>query len=521
MALVLASSSTVTDPTTSLAAALKDFQEILSSEQRLQFQANAVEPDASSVITFVSRIDVNKGQGTGRCVAQRICTFLQAIQGIVDTFVSSNPGIAALAWGGVKTAILIASNSASYFEKITAIIMSAGRSCPSYKRFGLLYPSSIALQVALCEYFAAVVRLCIKTVQVSQRSSFTQVVRPMVYPFEAEFSTNLTELEQLARDINLQIALASNQVTLEDSSLLKSESEANIHFRNSMSRFRKESKDERANVEDMRLRAEVRRCKKLKATIKDNLSTLDQDHIRAWKRATQRCINGTAIWFQDEPDFGHWITAQKTSLLWCRGNLGSGKTILASSIIKYLYTETSSRDVISYFFCQSESAVSLLARNIVGSIARQLLNSYIDRANDDDLEDLHTQSLKLDEEGIIRFLRSRLTNGFTYFVVLDGLDECEDDALAIISHTLGILRRTTKGILKLFYTARPDIRPQLFPKFRSSYRISLATEVVDLDIGRFLQGALKQKIEEDELKLGDPGLIVKIRTALQAGSQGS
>ena len=474
MAMILLGNSTSTDPTTCVAEALKDFQEILSSEQRLQFQANAVQPDASSVLTFMSRIDVSKGQGMRRCVVQRICTFLEAIQGIVDTFVSSNPGIAALAWGGVKTAILIASNSASYFEKVTAIIMNAGRSCPSYKQFGLLYPSSIDLQIALNEYFAAVIRLCTKTVQVSQRSAFIQVVRPMMYPFEAEFSTNLLELDHLAKEINIQIALASSQVASEDSHLLKADSEANARHRMSMTRFRRELRDNSARIREMRLHAKDRHIKRLKADVKENLSSLDHDHSKAWKRALQQCTPGTAIWFQHISAFSEWIKDRKTSILRCSGNLGTGKTILTSSVVKYLYSKKSDRDVISYFFCQAELSTSLLARNILGSIARQLLNSYIDRASDNELEDLYAQTRNLDEEGIVRFLVSKLEDGFTYFVVLDGLDQCEDDALNIMSQSLDILYAASNGTLKIFYTTRPDIRP-LFTRSLGTYRMSLAS----------------------------------------------
>ena len=521
MALTLVGGLTSVDPTTSVAEALKNFQEILSSEQRLQFQGNAVIPDASSVITLVSRIDINKGQGTRRCVAQRICTFLQAIQGIVDTFVSSNPGIAALAWGGIKTTVLIASNSASYFEKISAIIVSAGRSCPTYKQFGLLYPSSIGLQRALCEYFAAVIRLYIRTVQVSQRSSFVQVVQPMVYPFEAEFGTHLIELEQLAKDVTLQISYASKEATFEDSCLLRAESKANARHRQSMSRFRRESRDEKARTENMRLRAEVRRCKKFKAVIKDHLSSLDLDHTRAWKRAAQQCVNDTALWFQDEPEFTYWMNDKKTSVLWCQGNLGTGKTILTSSIITYLHARRSSQDIISWYFCQAELAASLLARNILGSIARQLLNTYIDRASGDVLEELHAESRNLDVKGVIGFLLAELENGVTYFIILDGLDECEDVELKLISQAMHNLYEASSSILKIFYTTRSDMRSQRFQVYQSTYRISLATEAVNLDIGCFIQAMLTQKLEDDELKLGDPKLIVRIRTALQEGSQGS
>ena len=38
--------------------------------------------------------------------------------------------------------------------------MKLGRTCPRFAEFSYLYPTSVRLQKALCEYYAAVVRLC-------------------------------------------------------------------------------------------------------------------------------------------------------------------------------------------------------------------------------------------------------------------------------------------------------------------------------------------------------------------------
>src|SRR5213596_2700409 len=116
----------VADPTISLKQALVRFEDILTDGQRRQYQASTTNPDAASVITFVAQIDANNSSTTRRCVAPRLCTFLEATQqfsSVVGTFVSSHPTIAALVWGGVKTAILTASNVLFYFDKVTSMIM--------------------------------------------------------------------------------------------------------------------------------------------------------------------------------------------------------------------------------------------------------------------------------------------------------------------------------------------------------------------------------------------------------------
>jgi len=128
MALVLSHrpKSHAADPTAPLKQALTSFENILTEEQKQQYQANSIKPDASSVLTFVAEVDENNKSRGSRCVAPRLYTFLDAAQqftGVVDTFISSNPAIAALVWGGVKMAVLTARNIASYFDKVTSLIM--------------------------------------------------------------------------------------------------------------------------------------------------------------------------------------------------------------------------------------------------------------------------------------------------------------------------------------------------------------------------------------------------------------
>lgn len=162
------------DPANSLNTALENFRNILTDAQKREFQGNTTTPDIGSVIEFVAQIDAQYSSTTRSCVAPRLCTFLEATQqfvGIVDTFVSSNPAIAALVWGGVKTAILTVSNVASYFDKVTSMIMGIGKSSPTYQLFGLLYPGCISLQRALCDYYAVIIDLCVKTIQVSRRTA--------------------------------------------------------------------------------------------------------------------------------------------------------------------------------------------------------------------------------------------------------------------------------------------------------------------------------------------------------------
>jgi hypothetical protein len=523
MALTLTADSSrhAANPTAPLAEALKSFDEILSEEQRQHYRSNFSKPDASSVIAFVSKVDADNKGRAGKCVAPRLFTFLEAIQqfsDVVGTFVSSNPTIAALVWGGVKTAILTASNVASYFDKITTLIMKVGRSCPTYKQFGLLYPGSVDLQKALCEYFSIVIRLCIKIIEVSQRSVVMQVLSPILNPFEAAFKSYQDNLDQAVKDVQLQISLASKKVAYEDARLSEIERKESSGHRRKFSIFQSEVRSEQAKAHGWRIGAALRNDTKMRATIKANLSRMD--HIKPWKMAMQQRVDGTTTWFQHDAGFCKWVQDENTSFLWCSGNLGTGKTVLVSSIVAYLHTIRRPSDNISYFFCQSEQGGSLLARNIFGSIACQLLNSHIEQANHDHLQNLYNESQNLDTEEIMTFLTSKLEHDSSNFVILDGLDECELVEIERISKAIDFLYKSRSRGLKIFCAGRSDIECRLFRSYEPDYRISLAGKEVDLDIERYVKITLKQKLAEQELKLGDPELIVRIIEVLQEGARG-
>ncbi|KAJ5707539.1 hypothetical protein N7488_007340 [Penicillium malachiteum] len=114
MALILSQNrSSGPDPTQNLTNALENFRNALTNDEKRQFQGNTTKPDAASVIDFVKHVDNINNRTMTQCVSMRLCTFLSAAQqftGVVDTFISANPTIAALIWGGLKTAILVASN---------------------------------------------------------------------------------------------------------------------------------------------------------------------------------------------------------------------------------------------------------------------------------------------------------------------------------------------------------------------------------------------------------------------------
>jgi hypothetical protein len=523
MALVVCSGSVAptANPTATLTEALRSFESVLTEEQRQNYRNDFTKPDAASVLTFITQIDADNRGRASKCVAPRLYTFLEATQqfvGVVDTFVSSNPRIAALVWGGVKTAILTASNIASYFDKVTSMIMTIGRFSPTYRQFGQLYPGCLELQKALCEYYAIIIRLCIKIIEVSQRSGAMKLLSPIFNPFETEFKSYHNDLDQAVKYVQMQISLASKKAAQESAQLSEIEMKKSSAHRRKVALFQKEMRNEKAEVRDWQIRAAARETLRIRSVIKDNLSSVD--HVRPWRQAMRQRMQGTDDWFLHDPIFCCWKQDDMTSILWCSGNLGTGKTVLTSNVVAHLYATRKASNIISYFFCRIDIEESRLARNILGSIARQLLDSQIERLKDDPLIKLYNYSRFLDSEDIMELLTTRLERDTSYYVILDGIDDCESMEIETIARGLDKLRRSCAQNLKIFCTGRPGFERSLFKTFCLKYKITLAREEVNMDIQNYINTTLDQLLEGHRLKLSDPSLILKIADKLQKESRG-
>ncbi|KIW32264.1 uncharacterized protein PV07_03824 [Cladophialophora immunda] len=509
------------DPTESLKQALKTFETVLSDDRRQLYQQACAKPDVTSVVAFVTRLDEDNSGRARRCFAPRLLTFLNATRQFsdaVDTFVSSHPQLAALVWGGVKTAILVASNVASYFEKITGLIMHIGRFCPVYDDFGSLYPGAAGLQAALCGFYATIIELCTKIILGSQKTLWQQFLSPIANPFESEFRPFLDRLEQDRREVELQIQLASQQADRETARLLELDRRRSSLNWKSAFKYHKEGREERDRAALWRERQKAREEVKTRSSIRSNLSPIDHD--KAWKQALRQRVSSTAEWFATEPDFVRWKRAQRTSIFWCIGNLGTGKSILVSNIIAHFSTNSTPSTVVAHFFCRFDDAQTTKARNILGSVSCQILSTYIESTKGDSLDTLLAETCDLDLDGVTKFLATRLNPDKTYYIVLDGLDECEPFERESLVRAIAELIEEPRTTLKILCAARPDTENEIARFLPSNFRLTLTSEKTDCDIVKYIDAALDEQLEAGRLKLGDPALIVTIAEALQKGSRG-
>lgn len=339
MALVLAKAAPL-KPDIKLTEALDDYGKILSDEERKQFYAQGA-PDATAAINLATLIDGECNRRRRQCMGPRLITFLESVQqfsGVVDTFVSSHPAIAALVWGGVKIALQIANNFTSYFDRLSTLLMNLGRQCPRIHELGSLYPSN-GLQKALCDYYAAIVRLCKHSTQRLRKSgmrtfrssfhlcfyavqgfdrypAYSRPFEGLLVSFEKEFGPYEREIAQLAQEVKFEASLASKQAQKLESELQARErSEARkrglvlFQLRDSVHQRNKEDKD-------LRMEIDRRSLRKRKLQALDSLSTYD--YQKTYKQSRKQCVPGTSNWILKNSEFQMWREGAPKGL-WCSG----------------------------------------------------------------------------------------------------------------------------------------------------------------------------------------------------------
>lgn len=438
----------------------------------------------------------------------------------MDTFVSSKPQVAALIWGGIKMTILLASRVATYFDQVTYLIMNIGKVCPLYQQFGHLYPDCIGLQESLCDYYAIVLRMCAKIIQISRQSQTiaAQMLNSILNPFEAEFKPFQRELERSNDTIRLQLSLASKRAIQEEAKLASLERKESAFYRQKTLDFYKDTMNEQDKAQKWRRRQAERAMTKMRSTIRTNLYEAISNPVKVWKQAMKDRAPNTANWVEQDAEFCKWRTCTGTALLWCSGTMGTGKTVLISNIIAFL-SRRDSRNKTCYFYCRSEQRETLQARNILGSLAYQALESFIAQASEDALDDLLSKSRELDAEDVSDFLIPYLHRSKRYYFIIDGIDECDIQDIRVLAREIAKLRRRSQN-LSIICAGRPELEVELFRNHWPDFRISLTGEKTRLDISHYISYTLDQFLDRGELQIRDPSIIWRIIAELESKSCG-
>ncbi|UKZ75719.1 hypothetical protein TrVFT333_003411 [Trichoderma virens FT-333] len=153
------------------------------------------------------------------------------------------------------------------------------------------------------------------------------------------------------------------------------------------------------------------------------------------------------------------------------------------------------------------------------SIARQILSSS---DFSEEIETLLDRTLLNSASGLDEL--SKLLQGIAssfkiLYVVIDGLDECakqdRKDLLAVLSSIVNIRPNT-----KLFLAGRESVSREVQREFPTCKQLSMDCLSTQSDIAAYVEGIVQEKLQNEELIVGDPDLIEEIKVALSKGANG-
>lgn len=130
-----------------------------------------------------------------------------------------------------------------------------------------------------------------------------------------------------------------------------------------------------------------------------------------------------------------------------------------------------------------------------------------------------------DPSAIIDFLKANLSRDRHYFIVLDGLDECEEAEIRIVADSFHSLLRSPLNI-KFYCSSRPIQVSWLAGKFKAEERIVLESRTSQVSIAADIDRYIRITIEErrqgslPRLEVGDQDLMCIILNRLEEGAEG-
>ncbi|KAJ7855182.1 hypothetical protein B0H14DRAFT_3449196 [Mycena olivaceomarginata] len=194
---------------------------------------------------------------------------------------------------------------------------------------------------------------------------------------------------------------------------------------------------------------------------------------------------GTGGWFLDGDQFKGW--KEKPGSLWIRGDSGTGKSVLSSTVIRHLFNQRQQGAAVTYFFFdfrdEKSQRVKIMLQSIILQLSVQSPNSY--SALEREYESSQGQILP-PYNNLLCILNDLLSDFTHIYIVLDALDECNehDDLVQFITR----LWDWTTSPLHLLFASQP--REIFTEAFKHVSLVTLTPDITHEDIQRFIDSEL-------------------------------
>ncbi|KAI5839052.1 ankyrin repeat-containing domain protein [Morchella snyderi] len=227
----------------------------------------------------------------------------------------------------------------------------------------------------------------------------------------------------------------------------------------------------------------------------------DQDHERIYSRRHM----DTGNWLVDSPQFKDWENSKESSLLWCYGTPGVGKSVLASLVLETLSAKYSLNAQIGIIFVyfNFQDQVAQKSTKVLSTMIKQLARQK--KVLPDKLKQFYEQYYReasFPTEAKLEAQLADISAEFEQvFIVMDAMDEFDDrnGFLPIISRfaqsssSIHGSRRNGSTKFKIFVTSRKEKDIERTFTSCDFPIIEIEAKKVDADIKSFVQCQLNER----------------------------
>ncbi|KAM0351841.1 hypothetical protein ACHAPU_002354 [Fusarium lateritium] len=510
-----------------LEATLAGFQAILSDEDRKQLQKlKKTTHDAQSIITFTAELDAMGEKRRGRSIASRLASFLQTIEQftpIIDTYIQSNPDISALIWGSIKLTFMFLANLTSYFQTFVELLHGFGSLCTRFAEYQIVFNYDSRLQRSICQFHSAVIICCQKIFMAIRQPVKSLIWKSLTQSFRAELRGFVEDIRTKAENVQGDIELTKAHYDREEQQLQTKEREETGDYRKRMfawtSRFA--TGMDAAEAQRRKDTTERERHRLLQELCSYNYTSI-------FNMTRNKRHRGTAEWVFETREYQEWVESDQSCVLHITGKIGSGKSVLTSSIVERLAQVQPPQQFVSFFFLHFHDSISLDTETVIRSCVQQLLSAASAATHGQDAASNLDLILQLTKSSF--FSRQHLTQLYItasslvkdWFVVIDGLDE--SDAVQeqdILNFFAGVLQRLDKPLrIKLLLSSRETSSNAISHTFTGSKRLLTGLRNTSSDIRAYADDILTEKLSTGGLVVEDTALVDEILQTISSKEQG-
>lgn len=191
-----------------------------------------------------------------------------------------------------------------------------------------------------------------------------------------------------------------------------------------------------------------------------------------------------------------------------------------ASVVDKILTEKQDPDIfVSFFFVRFDDPESWKTEVILKSIIWQIIDTTGFQDGMAALLEESQHNSPCDPEHLFRMLNLANRKLKRLYIIIDGLDEClkgDRDGLLWVLHLLCSSRHN----IKVFISGRESVSREVEKWFPHAERVFMGHPSGQSDIATYIDNAVEERLQREDLIVGDQTLIEEIKGALKKGAEG-